>query len=68
MSLAVYLEHWSGVLTSTLTASLIESFDSDYLSAGENTIKLDFSDMAEGLYIYEINTENVFFSGKIIKN
>ena len=51
-----------------IAGKLIESFDSDYLSAGKNTIKLDFLDMAEGFYIYEIITGNDFINGKIIKN
>jgi len=50
-----------------VAGKLIESFNSDNLSAGKNTIKLDFSDKAEGLYFYDIITEKDLYSGKIIK-
>lgn len=51
-----------------ITGKLMETFNSDFLNAGENTISLDCSDMANALYYYEIITNDDYFSGKIIKN
>jgi len=50
-----------------ITGKLMESKNLGHLSAGANTIQLDFSNLSEAQYIYEIITRNDILRGKIVK-
>lgn len=49
-----------------IAGKFVETINSGYLTAGYNTIKLDFSGMAKAQYIYEIITEDDILRGKVI--
>jgi hypothetical protein len=51
-----------------IAGKLMKTIDTDNLSAGDNTISLDISGLAEAQYIYEIITKNNVLRGKICKN
>lgn len=50
-----------------ITGKLMQSFDADYLTGGENTLRLDLSGLAASQYIYEIITDGEILRGKICK-
>jgi hypothetical protein len=51
-----------------VTGSLVKTLVSDYLTAGNNTLQVDLSGMADAQYFYEIHIENEILRGKICKN
>ncbi len=51
-----------------ISGRLMETFNSDNLSAGSNTINIDLSNHAAANYLYEIITEDDILRGKICKN
>ena len=50
-----------------ITGKLMKSINSGYLNAGYNTIPLDFSDLPQAQYLYEVVTRSSILKGKIIK-
>lgn len=51
----------------SITGQLMESINSGNLSAGNNTLQFDVSNLVDAQYIYEIITEDEVLNGKIIK-
>ncbi len=51
-----------------ISGRLMETLNSDYLSAGSTTLNIDLSNYAAANYIYEIVTEDDILRGKICKN
>jgi hypothetical protein len=51
-----------------ITGSLVETITSDYLTAGNNSLQIDLTNMADGQYFYEILTSDEILKGKIYKN
>ncbi len=50
-----------------IAGRLIESVNAGNLNAGDNTVQLDFSNLPEAQYTYEIITKTDILKGKIIK-
>ncbi len=56
-----------GINVFDITGKLMKSTPPNHLPSGYQTIQLDFSDLSDGQYIYEIVTKGDILRGRIIK-